>query len=268
MNIIGGAPCKCSLAEQFLSIFIFKHCGQTHFLLGNVCKANFPHKDKNIDSVTIYKLGPTFNLSYKKKASDTYSHTEWHWMVPMQVNKWLPDIYYSTLQLDTLLVGNVCKANFPHKDKNLDFLTIYKLGPTFNLSYKRRQVIHTAILNGTGWCPCWGINGSPTLIIQHCSQTHFLVGNVCKANFPDKEKIDFVTIYKLGPTFNLSYKRRQVIHIAILNGIWWRLYLHNKRRYVSLFICLFDCCRSLAERLDRSRPNLALDDPRSVLVKV
>jgi len=38
-----------------------------------------------------------------------------------------------------------------------------------------------------------------------------------------------------------------------------------------MFVCLFVCCRWLAERLGRSRPNLALGthvDPGSVLGKV
>jgi len=34
-------------------------------------------------------------------------------------------------------------------------------------------------------------------------------------------------------------------------------YLHNKRRYVCLSVCLFVCCLWPAERLGRSRPNLS-----------
>jgi len=48
------------------------------------------------------------------------------------------------------------KVIFPTRTEKLDVVTICKFGPTSNLSHKRRQVIHIAILNGTGWCPCRG----------------------------------------------------------------------------------------------------------------
>jgi len=60
------------------------------------------------------------------------------------------------------------------------------------------------------------------------------------------------------------------ISIIIVNFQTVTLYLTYKGRYVCLFVCLSVCGRWPAERLGRSRPNLAGThvDPGSVLVKV